>query len=517
MATYYIRKTGSDSNNGTSPATAWLTFGKALGASGISSGDTVYVGAGIYREVVTVSMTSATQDTKIIGDVDGSQTGDAGDVLLTAYLNGDKSAPSASNLLSLNAKAFLRFQKISFLAGTGACLSTLNSCNNLSFQDCTFNATTGANAVSILGLPFGLYEALLFDRCIFFSYANAAINITPANAASGSDYNIGVTIQNCLFIGRGIGVQVAAGSGAIKPGSGIIKNCTFFANSTAVNLTGNYSQLQPLELYNSVFLGCQNGVSAGSVLQIREDWNTFQLTITARTNTNAGANSVAGNNTAALYEAGQSYLFGRLDRPAFSPLSYSPTLGFGNVPGTTVAYDFTNRPRPSGGTAANYSPGAFEFHDNAIQELTITDSGPGLKIIGPGDHDFTIPVGSVSTTITIKGRYDNAYGTLTSLPMAMVTNATEVGYGGGTYTMTSPAGTWETMSIGPFTPNAKGVVTLRVQSVDSSGKGTAFFDTATGGQDGSQGFDYFRRNEPMPSAVESALGRLLINRGMNGV
>ena len=69
MATYYVRKTGSDSNAGTSAGAAWLTIGKALGASGIASGDTVYIGAGVYREAVTVNMTSATAETKVIGDV----------------------------------------------------------------------------------------------------------------------------------------------------------------------------------------------------------------------------------------------------------------------------------------------------------------------------------------------------------------------------------------------------------------------------------------------------------------
>jgi hypothetical protein len=41
MATYYLRTTGSDGAAGTSVGTAWATFGKALGAAGIASGDTL--------------------------------------------------------------------------------------------------------------------------------------------------------------------------------------------------------------------------------------------------------------------------------------------------------------------------------------------------------------------------------------------------------------------------------------------------------------------------------------------
>ena len=48
--TYYVRVSGDDGDDGLSPAAAWATIGKALGASGISSGDTVYIGAGVYRE-----------------------------------------------------------------------------------------------------------------------------------------------------------------------------------------------------------------------------------------------------------------------------------------------------------------------------------------------------------------------------------------------------------------------------------------------------------------------------------
>lgn len=50
---YYVSTTGSDSNNGTSEGTAWLTLNKALGSTGIPSGtNTLYVKSGTYTSTL---------------------------------------------------------------------------------------------------------------------------------------------------------------------------------------------------------------------------------------------------------------------------------------------------------------------------------------------------------------------------------------------------------------------------------------------------------------------------------
>lgn len=98
---------------------AWATMQPLLNCSvfanatcGVQSGDTVYVGAGTYRNVyqlgtnfgalwdATGGTTKKTFDNfngqaNIVGDVGGSKTGDAGMVQLTAYINNDKSSPAA--------------------------------------------------------------------------------------------------------------------------------------------------------------------------------------------------------------------------------------------------------------------------------------------------------------------------------------------------------------------------------------------------------------------------------------
>ena len=69
MATYYVRPDGNNSNTGlgSGTSTAWQTLAKALGASGIGSGDTLYIAPGTYTESVTIGGTY-TAPTYVYGD-----------------------------------------------------------------------------------------------------------------------------------------------------------------------------------------------------------------------------------------------------------------------------------------------------------------------------------------------------------------------------------------------------------------------------------------------------------------
>src|SRR3712207_913305 len=99
MALKYVRKTGSDSNNGNSPATAYLTIGKLL--QNLSAGDTGYIGAGVYRESNLSPTNSGSSGSPITikGDLDGSQTGDAGIVRITG--SNDDNAYNNTNIFNI--------------------------------------------------------------------------------------------------------------------------------------------------------------------------------------------------------------------------------------------------------------------------------------------------------------------------------------------------------------------------------------------------------------------------------
>ncbi|MCD6147855.1 right-handed parallel beta-helix repeat-containing protein, partial [bacterium] len=76
---YYVRKIGSDSNDGLSPDNAFLTIQKAANVA--QAGDFVFVGAGEYQEKVEIENSGTSQKPIVfVADTEGAYTGDKGEV-----------------------------------------------------------------------------------------------------------------------------------------------------------------------------------------------------------------------------------------------------------------------------------------------------------------------------------------------------------------------------------------------------------------------------------------------------
>jgi hypothetical protein len=112
-----VRKTGNDGNDGTNPTTqAWLTIDKA--ANTVAAADNVYVGAGVYRELVTMDTSgSSGNQISFIADVDGEQTGDAGLVIISAYANETSTAARAA-CVDPDGKTFVTWRGFCMVGGT---------------------------------------------------------------------------------------------------------------------------------------------------------------------------------------------------------------------------------------------------------------------------------------------------------------------------------------------------------------------------------------------------------------
>jgi hypothetical protein len=201
MATYYVRPDGNNANAGTGQAAgqAWQTLTKALGATGIASGDTVYIAPGSYNESVTIGMTSATATTSVIGDPTGSQfTGiTAGPVLWTVY-TALGASPTLTSIIATS-KNYLSFQNIIFDGGTVAFTTSTNT----SFTNCQFTNTSLAVSSFMLTLSSPTSTALsaTISKCSFVG-GYYGLKITGQNVADTT------SVTDCLFLGgTGGGLQ----------------------------------------------------------------------------------------------------------------------------------------------------------------------------------------------------------------------------------------------------------------------------------------------------------------------
>jgi len=479
VTTYYVRTTGNNANAGTSAGAAWLTIGKALGATGIASGDTVYIGAGTYREVVTVAMTSAVAETFVIGDVDGVKTGDAGEVIWTAYTTNDTTAPSASTLLTLSGRDHLTFRRLTMIGGSGNLITASATSTDLKFQDCVaLLAPNTAGQLFNIAVGFGVAANWTIERCIFHGNQANGMIVTLATGV-GADYDANIHIRNCMFLGSDqatIGVN-SSGSSAQEGGGVYIYNCTILGNpsfgdgaiGTFTTRVGGATFAFPVQVRNCVLVG---GVAASESGNIVENYNHISAN-TPLTNVTQGANTIITAARAFLLSMGEEYAGGRV-RPYGEPRAGSPYLGFGNDGTYTTSEDLRGNPRPAGGASATKGIGAYERGNTFAKETgTVRTGSNAISITGPGYQDFQLPVAASSTTVTVYVRWDATYAGTN--PKMQVLNGTEAGVADATATATGSSGAWEQLSLN-FTPTSAGIVTIRLLSSDTNGGGKMFSD-----------------------------------------
>lgn len=494
---------GLDANNGLGPDAShgtnkpWKTITKLLGAAGMASGDTAYLSpAGPFREVVSVAMTSAVAETKVIGDPTNAQgfktSGGVlvapGQIIVTAYLTNDKTAPSATSLLTLAGRDFLTFEKILFVGGSNATLvlATTQSSINITFNDCAFIGGKGTDlsgqAINITS-AFAVALNWLIDRCIFvgaLATNQGMIQLQPVTAA-GADWDLNFVVRNSVFLngttgGSSTGCIRLSPSGGLanKPGGIIARNCTFWTGGALCTSTATSTTI-PCQVLNS-FIVCgaaAAAVNAQASGQITENYNLF-VGPTPRTNVTAGANSISDGSHAPLFHFGQERIFGQLVRAFMEPMAGSPLLGFAND-GSQTATDGRNNPRPAGGSGdPDPAAGAFERGNTWRRETSTVRTGSNaLSVTGPGYQDFLVPVDAASTTISVYLRHDATYAG-TDPKLQVLANAA-IGVTAAEDVSGATDDTWEQQSLN-FTPTGKGIVTIRLLSLDTNGGGKAFAD-----------------------------------------
>jgi hypothetical protein len=409
MAIYYIKPAangGSDSNNGLSSSTAWATLGKALGTTGMSSGDTVYIAPGTYRETITVTMTVPTAETFILGDPKATKFPDIspGHVRITSHTT--DTTVGTIPTFNINGRDNLTIENLymdfyrtanvnSQLLGSGTGSFGRVTINNIKIRRCVFFAAAPiqgggiAAAIDLQGTNF------LIERCV----TNGNGCCVFLNNLSSS---YGVTVSNCVLNGEAYGTSINVNG----PGFKIYNNICY---NIQIASTGSASY--PHLIYNN-FL---NAISSSSTdLQI-EDYNRFVVNgTTKRTNVTAGANSLYG-----AYEGFDRYasiVQGFNIYQKDMPLPGSTFIGAGTAtPSDIPTTDILGNPWT--GSAPNIGP--FSTKSLSNPQYIASDSVVNIRQNTTSRTEF-INLNSVGyrfNTATLVASYIKLGGTRTSIPL----------------------------------------------------------------------------------------------------
>jgi hypothetical protein len=491
VATYYVRKTGNDGSAGTSAGAAWLTIDKA--ANTVAAGDVVWIGAGVYRELVTID-TSGSSGSEIEwrADIDGSMTGDRGLVIITR-LSDETGTGGTGNCLDINGKTFNEFYDIVFgPSGTGP-------------SDTTISAVTGNTT----------YQGILFDGCVFLGPADSTNQtITINHGTGGTITGNKPTIQNC-YIGGGTSITNGTFAANSACGWQFLNNVFVSQNHGGLFLlsidgpaSGSFG-LTGFELSNNTFIGqvqpyinIEDQWAGGTIGTINNNlffgsptsailfaadsgaWTGSNNKITGEVLAGGTVANYTGSNDNTSIGAMIGVMVDHIYRRKFGWSPFAPleqiwdsngggykSGGIDNASATYApATDMYGNPKPMG--RQNDDVGAVETRTRPARESGTVNTGTyAANFQGAGYHDIMRAVNAASTTITVYCRKDGNYtGTAPKLEVVNIPGVADQ-----SDSLSVAAGNWEQLSV-TFTPTSAGWVRIRLWSYDTSATGKCFFD-----------------------------------------
>ena len=422
MATYYVKLAadgGNDSLAGTSPSTAWATLQKALGATGIASGDTLYIAPGTYIESVVIGGTYSTS-TFIIGDP------------LATYFPGMTAAPVRHS--NLNAAQTAVSITAILLSGSGK--------SNLKFSNIHwYGGQLSGNNYHLVSLLTGANNS--FDKCVFESAGNfnRTLVCTPPTSSA-----LNLSVTNCIFMGGGGNPSVDL-TGSNVSDATIIRNCLIYrmswfctmtslgakvTNCTASTPEGNFLVLNsgsltfPVTVNNClIFNSLRFCFNTGTTGMLIENYNRV-LGGAINSNVTQGANSVYAGGSGV--ESGYSLLVGLNNPQVFGSSISSPNASFGNATNAaaTDIYGVT-------WTGANPDSGSATYRVITSVPSQIAYNG-GVErnastiTIAPGSTSQSIELylgatGLTASTSGLSARYNRTRTASVSIPLVARTIA----------------------------------------------------------------------------------------------
>lgn len=205
---YYVRVSGSDSNNGLSAGAAFRTIDRAANVA--QAGDRVYVGSGTYNETVTPS-NDGTSGNRIlfIADTSGAQTGDSGTVTISG---GTCIDVSWDNYITFSGFTIQSSGSSTAVQNRGSAGFLLENCTVLDGGTGIRNRDGGSSTVTGCTISsassFGAWcdqGTLAIEQTTIESSGNYSVRVGYSGTAS-------VTITRSRLIGGYYGIRFGSGS-----------------------------------------------------------------------------------------------------------------------------------------------------------------------------------------------------------------------------------------------------------------------------------------------------------------